>query len=90
MNKQAFPNEQHQNEAGTWNQTFEPGMSLLEYYAGQISPIIFQRATEANENRDPGDQFKPDKINEGVSRFAFTFAEAMIKEAEKRGHLTDD
>jgi hypothetical protein len=31
----AFPCEQHETIDGSWNQTFEPGMSLRDYFAGQ-------------------------------------------------------
>lgn len=31
----AFPSEQHETCDGTWNQTFDPGMSLRDYFAGQ-------------------------------------------------------
>ena len=31
----AFPSEQSETQDGTWNQTFEPGMTLRDYFAGQ-------------------------------------------------------
>ena len=31
----AFPSEQHETQDGTWNQTYCPGMSLRDYFAGQ-------------------------------------------------------
>lgn len=31
----AFPCEQHETTEGTWNQTFESGMSLRDWFAGQ-------------------------------------------------------
>jgi hypothetical protein len=38
----AFPCEQSETQNGTWNQTFEPGMSLHDYFAGQAlsNPVI--------------------------------------------------
>lgn len=32
----AFPCEQHETADGTWNQSFEPGMSLRDWFAGQF------------------------------------------------------
>ncbi len=31
----AFPSEQHECHDHTWNQTYEPGMSLRDWFAGQ-------------------------------------------------------
>ena len=31
----AFPCEQSQAQDGTWNQAFDPGMTLRDYFAGQ-------------------------------------------------------
>lgn len=31
----AFPAEQHETQDGSWNTTFEPGMSLRDWFAGQ-------------------------------------------------------
>ena len=31
----AFPSEQGTHQDGTWNQTYDPGMSLRDYFAGQ-------------------------------------------------------
>jgi hypothetical protein len=31
----AFPSEQGHNPDGTWNQTWKPGMSLRDWFAGQ-------------------------------------------------------
>ena len=77
MSKPAFTNEQHQNQDGTWNQTFEPGMSLLEYYAGEAMKaiIIGNHADECVIST---------KGAVGMSKDAFNVAEAMVKEAEKR------
>ena len=30
----AFPSEQHENQDNTWNQTFDPGMTLRDWFAG--------------------------------------------------------
>ena len=36
----AFPCEQGHIPSGTWNQTFEAGMSLRDYFAGQALAAI--------------------------------------------------
>ena len=33
----AYPNEQGQHSNGSWNQTYFPGMTLLDYFAGQAT-----------------------------------------------------
>lgn len=33
MAMSAFPCEQHETSEGNWNQTFEPGMTLRDYFA---------------------------------------------------------
>ncbi len=58
--------------------------TLLEEYAGQVAPMMFRRIAEANEHRNPENKFRLSDIHETVSKSAFTFAEAMIREAEKR------
>lgn len=35
----AFPGEQGHNPDGTWNQAWEPGMTLLEYLAAHAPPV---------------------------------------------------
>ena len=81
MNKPTFPRPFSGKEVTSPSQD---GMSLLEYYAGQVAPMMFNRLVAANEQNEPEAKFAPDVVNEGVARFAFIFAEAMIKEAEKR------
>ena len=39
----AFPSEQSERQDGTWNQTYNPGMSLRDWFAGHvISPMLIQ------------------------------------------------
>ena len=86
MSKPAFTNEQHQNQDGTWNQTFEPGMSLLEYYAGQALQGLM--ANPERYNYIAGLMELELLDQEGATQKnvnkAFLIAEAMIKESEKR------
>lgn len=32
----AFPSEQHETNDNNWNQTFEPGMTLRDYFAAHV------------------------------------------------------
>jgi len=88
MSKPAFPLKEAGVNEDLTGIVDNEGMSLLEYYAGQISPIIFRRLAEANELKDVKDKFSSERVNLGVSQYAFDFAEAMIKEAEKNISLS--
>lgn len=39
----AFPCEQHETQNGEWNQTFEPGMSLRDYFAAKAIEAILRQ-----------------------------------------------
>jgi len=75
MSKQAFPHESPKE--------IYPGMSLLEYYAGQaLTGVISNQefyisAIETALERNI-------KYTEWIATGCFEFAEAMVKEAEKR------
>ena len=75
MSKPAFP---HQSP----KEIFQ-GMSLLEYYAGQAlvgviaNNAFYLSAIETAQERG-------ENYTEWISRGCFEFAEAMVKEAEKR------
>lgn len=66
---QAFPCEQGHTPDGTWNQTFEPGMSLRDYFAAQF----MARAQSLSEDRDGGWDY------DNAARCAFEMADAMLK-----------
>ena len=38
----AFPCEQSQNVDGNWNGTFEPGMTLLDYFAAKAMQSLLE------------------------------------------------
>jgi hypothetical protein len=38
----AFPCEQHEAQDNTWNQTFESGMTLRDYFAARALPAIYK------------------------------------------------
>lgn len=48
----AFPGEQGHIPDGTWNQTFDPGMSLRDWFAGQALPYcLAEFGGNADEQR---------------------------------------
>ena len=63
----AFPNEQHETQEGSWNQTFNPGMSKRELFAGMIAAGIVSNPQLADING---------------AAFAVEFADALLKKLE--------
>jgi hypothetical protein len=52
--ERAFPSAQPQCNDGTWNQTYDPGMSLRDWFAGQASGMSDEPSPQyaAHFNRD--------------------------------------
>jgi hypothetical protein len=78
----AFPCEQGHCPDGTWNQTFDPGMSLRDYFAAQALPLIGSAPV-------PDWQLKVWFGNRGgltreeiAARAAYEYADAMLKARE--------
>lgn len=68
----AFPSEQHECQDNTWNQTFDPGMSLRDWFAGMAL------------SRSLSDGIYTDSEGmKGVAEAAYEMADAMLKEREK-------
>lgn len=59
----AFPCEQHETQDNMWNQTFQSGMTLRDYFAAKVlaSPLC-ERLAEM-----------------GAAERAYSYADAMIK-----------
>ncbi len=64
----AFPGEQGHTPYGTWNQTWDPGMNLLDYFAGQALANIAGT----------------DKPATRIATACYDFAQAMLTESLKR------
>ena len=78
ISKPAFP-------SGTKHPiTQQQGMSLLEYYAGQAN-VSWQEAANAFKEANGKQQPTIADVIEARVSLSFDHAEAMIKEAEKRG-----
>ena len=71
----AFPSEQGSTEDGTWNQTYEPGMSVRDWFAGHALTGILEGGVA-------------DRSPEKVAADAYSFADAML-EYLKRGPEND-
>lgn len=71
----AFPGEQGTSPDGTWNQTWSPGMTIRQWYAGMAMQGII--ATHCGQ---------PTPSDALVVKWAFEMADAMLaheaKEAE--------
>ena len=78
----AYPCEQGETQDGTWNQTFEPGMTLRQWYAGKALAFL-------------GDSNSTGEVAE-VAFYAFKVADAMIaherreREEQEKANATPD
>lgn len=70
----AFPCEQHETQEGTWNQTFEPGMSLRDWFAG----MALQGLASATDASGAWTGADPTVANQ-----AYRIADAMLAERAK-------
>jgi hypothetical protein len=70
----AFPSEQHECLDGSWNQTYDCGMSLRDWFAGQALMGLVAGMGE-NERADTLDEVLGGKR---ISKAAFMYADAMI------------
>jgi len=70
---QAFPSEQHQNQDGTWNQTYDSGMSLRDYYAGQALMALLSQPCEEYSFSMPA-----------CAKDCYAYADYMLKERSKK------
>lgn len=72
----AFPSEQGHIPDGTWNQTYEAGMSLRDWFAGQALAGVMRLAIESARS---GRSIDAALIAVG----AYEQADAMLAEREK-------
>jgi hypothetical protein len=81
MNKQqdggpAFPSEQGHIPDGAWNQTYESGMSLRDWFAGMALQGML-----AYYNPNRGD-FHTNASKDDIAGYAFYIANAMLEARE--------
>ena len=70
----AFPSEQHECQDNTWNQTFDPGMALRDYFAGQALVGLMSDSGMRPSNHD---EF------EHMATRLYQVADAMLNERAK-------
>jgi hypothetical protein len=70
----AFPTEQHECQDNTWNQTFEYGMTLRQWYAGMAMQGLLSNPNALLRGAIPSQELFDD-----VARWANGYADAMIK-----------
>ena len=66
----AFPSEQGEDQHGKWNQTYDPGMSLRDWFAGQALPGLIGLDSDADDK--------------GIAHDAYLYADAMLAERAKK------
>jgi len=81
-NPMAFPSEQHECADGSWNQTYDPGMSLRDWFAGQF--LVGRGSLVA----DPDEVFTDANGNDlmtasGIAASCYQMADAMLAERSK-------
>jgi len=80
----AFPGEQGHTPSGTWNQTFEPGLTLRQWYATFAPEPTEAQVRDGIENdkitNPHNDDYKPPRrsIREIVAGLRFAYADAML------------
>ena len=74
----AFPSEQGHTPEGTWNQTYDPGMSLRDWFAGQTLAALMPDFI-------PGTTPHAGAYWDSIARDAFACADAMLRAREKGG-----
>ncbi len=66
----AFPCEQHETQNGEWNQTFEPGMTLRDYFSAKVAPIyLLHKCIFPYKDYD----------FDNTAKIAYKLADAMLK-----------
>lgn len=74
----AFPSEQHETQDGCWNQTYEAGMTLRDYFAGQaIAGVIDPK------DFNTCDQCYADVNMKYYAELSYQMADAMLAIREK-------
>lgn len=79
----AFPCEQHETQDGTWNQSFDPGMSLRDYFAAKAMQAIIAKlpigdACGVLGNPPPQGETRG-SIMQNVVLSAYDYADEMLK-----------
>ena len=76
----AFPCEQHETQDNLWNQTFESGMTLRDYFATRSMSI----AWDAYDKGYCGTEDASERSVDLIASFAYQIADAMIKARDEQ------
>lgn len=77
----AFPCEQHETLDGSWNQTFDPGMTLRDWFAGQALHAIIGLAASPDFQSKSGSPMTELDFAES----SYHFADAMLTARAAKG-----
>lgn len=73
----AFPSQQQETLDGSWNQTYDPGMSLRDWFAGQALNGWLASWPDGSD---------ADRESEAkVASFSYRLADAMLAARERTG-----
>lgn len=67
----AFPCEQHETQDGRWNDSFEPGMTLRDYFAAKAMMIQWHAFDQG--------YFESDTPNVDIAKGAYQLADEMLR-----------
>ena len=73
----AFPSEQHETNDGTWNQTYDPGMTYRQWLVGQIAGWAYAEMMKIDLRKNPDIS-----IESSTALMATEVADAIIKRME--------
>lgn len=84
----AFPSEQGETLSGEWNQTYDSGMTLRDYFAGQALAGMtanpeFEKAWQEIEEVN---KVSHEQWIIAVSKVTYELSDAMIKERDNDSH----
>ncbi len=84
----AFPGEQGHTPDGKWNQTWEPGMSLRDWFAGQALKGLLSNPMMTHTTIDWLARFTETRPSTVIRRMAYDYGEDMIAERGERDGTT--
>jgi len=73
----AFPCEQHETQDNLWNQTFESGMTLRDYFAAKALPAYLSHVSD-------GGSAILSRCYAEAAKEAYEIADAMIKARDEQ------
>lgn len=76
-NPPAFPSEQHECADGSWNQTYSPGMTLRDWFAGQTLMGMCGNSDIAKAAMETGN------AGATLAESAYDMADAMLAQRAK-------